>query len=376
MTDMDRHMPTPPAKTLLLVDDTPENLSLLGQILMPHYQVRAASSGKRALQVAATDPRPDLILLDVMMPEMDGYQVLEHLRNDSVTRDIPVIFVTALSEPDDEAKGLGLGVVDYITKPVSPAIVLARVKSHLELKDARDRLREQNSWLEQEVERRMRQNRMVQDVTMRALASIAETRDNETGAHILRTQNYVRLLAEELAKLPAHAAALTPAFIDNMVKAAPLHDIGKVGIPDHILHKPGKHTPPEWEIMKTHAKLGADALWRAVMEEDDRVGLDFIYIAMEIAHYHHEKWDGSGYPEGRKGEEIPLPARLMALGDVFDALISKRVYKPAFPMDVAIKIVCEGRGTHFDPAVVDAFLIRQQDFIEVAHRYTDEDTGA
>jgi putative two-component system response regulator len=361
-------------KTLLVVDDTPENLDVMGEILMRHYRVRVANSGARALAASVTEPRPDLILLDVMMPEMDGYQVLGHLRDNPETRDTPVIFVTALDSTEDEAKGLDLGAVDYITKPVRPAIVLARVHAHLELKEARDRMRDQNAWLEAEVRRRMQQNQMIQDVSLRALASLAEARDNETGAHILRTQNYVRILGEELAALPKYKDVLTPPAIENYTKAAPLHDIGKVGIPDYVLHKPGKHTPEEWEIMKTHAKQGSDAIWRAIMDEDDRSGLDFLYVAMEIAHYHHEKWDGSGYPDGRRGEDIPLPARLMAVADVFDALISKRVYKPAFSVEKSVEIIQEGRGTHFDPEVVDAFIARLEDFRMIAARYTDPDT--
>jgi putative two-component system response regulator len=254
---------------------------------------------------------------------------------------------------------------------VRPSIVLARVHAHLELKYARDMLRNQNAWLEGEVRRRMQQNQMVQDVSMRALASLAEARDNETGNHILRTQNYVRVLATQLSTLPRYADLLTPELIETYTKAAPLHDIGKVGIPDHILHKPGKHTPEEWEIMMTHAKIGSDAIWRAIQDEDDRVALDFMYVAMEISHYHHEKWNGSGYPDRLHGEQIPLPARLMALGDVFDALISKRVYKPAFPIEKATGIILEGRGTHFDPDVVDAYVARIDDFRQIALRYTD-----
>ncbi|MFM7786187.1 MAG: response regulator, partial [Gammaproteobacteria bacterium] len=217
---------TPSRKTVMVVDDTPENLTLLGEILMPHYGVRVASSGQRALAAAVIEPRPDLILLDVMMPGMDGYEVIARLRENEQTTDIPVIFVTALAATDDETKGLELGAVDYITKPVRPGIVLARVHAHLELKDARDRLRDQNAWLETEIRRRMAQNQMVQDVSMRALASLAEARDNETGNHILRTQNYVRVLAEQLATLPKYAEALTPHMIETFTKAAPLHDIG------------------------------------------------------------------------------------------------------------------------------------------------------
>ena len=359
-------------KTLLLVDDTPENLTVLGEILMPYYRVRVANSGARALVAAASEPRPDLILLDVMMPEMDGYKVITHLRSNPLTLDIPVIFITALDATEDETKGLELGAADYITKPVRPAIVLTRVRGQIELKEARDRMRDQNAWLEAEIERRMRQNQMIQDVSMRALASLAEARDNETGNHILRTQGYVKVLAEELSKLPQYAEKLTPTIIESYVKAAPLHDIGKVGIPDRALHKPGKHTPEEWELMKTHAKVGSDAIWRAIQDEEDQAGLDFLRIAMDIAHYHHEKWDGSGYPEGFSGENIPLPARLMALADVFDALISKRVYKPAFTVEHTTEIILNGRGKHFDPDVVDAFVARLDEFYAIAARHTDE----
>ncbi|MFZ5506048.1 MAG: response regulator [Pseudomonadota bacterium] len=362
---------TTPQKTLLLVDDTPENLTVLGEILMPHYRVRVASSGARALAAATSDPRPDLVLLDVMMPEMDGYEVIGRLRGDPRTRELPVIFVTALDSTEDEAHGLELGAVDYITKPVRPAIVLARVRGQLELKEARDRMRDQNAWLEAEIARRMRQNQVVQDVSMRALASIAEARDDETGNHILRTQAYVNVLARALATTPRYAGELTPALVETYTKAAPLHDIGKVAIPDHILHKPGKHTPDEWEIMKTHARQGSDAIWRAICDQEEREALDFLYIAMDIAHYHHEKWDGSGYPEGLAGEAIPLPARLMALADVFDALISKRAYKPAFPLDRATAIITEGRGRHFDPDVVDAYLAHLDEFAAISVRYAD-----
>ncbi|MDY0055450.1 MAG: HD domain-containing protein, partial [Methyloversatilis sp.] len=287
------------------------------------------------------------------------------------TRELPVIFVTALDSTEDEAHGLELGAVDYITKPVRPAIVLARVRGQLELKEARDRMRDQNAWLESEIARRMRQNQVVQDVSMRALASIAEARDDETGNHILRTQAYVNVLARALAATPRYAGQLTPALVDTYTKAAPLHDIGKVAIPDHILHKPGKHTPDEWEIMKTHAKQGSDAIWRAICDREEREALDFLYIAMDIAHYHHERWDGRGYPEGLAGEAIPLPARLMALADVFDALISKRAYKPALPLDRATAIIIEGRGAHFDPDVVDAFIAHMDEFAAIAARYAD-----
>lgn len=360
-------------KTVLIVDDTPENLTVLGEILIPHYRVKVASSGPRALKLAETLPVPDLILLDVMMPDMDGYQVITSLRSNPTTADIPVIFVTAIDATDDETYGLGLGAVDYITKPVVPAVVLARVHSQMELKHARDLMRAQNQWLETEVQRRMRQNQMIQNVSLRALASIAESRDTDTGNHILRTQAYVKVLAEELARSPKFADMLNVATIDTFVKAAPLHDIGKVSIPDHILNKPGKHTPEEWAVMQTHAKAGSDAIWRAIRDEDDRNGLNFLYVAMEIAHYHHEKWDGSGYPEGLAGEKIPLAARLMAVADVFDALINKRVYKAAMSIEEATAIIQQGRGSHFDPDIVDAYIRHLDDFRTIAARFADHD---
>ncbi len=358
-------------RTILIVDDAPENLTVLGEVLAPHFRVRAANSGSRALRIAASEPRPDLVLLDIMMPEMDGYAVLERLRADPATRDLPVIFVTAMDAVADEEKGLQLGAVDYITKPIQPAIVLARVRAHLELKQARDWLKDQNAFLEGEVAKRMRENLEVQDVSIRALARLAEVRDPETGNHLLRTQGYVRTLAEHLRAHPRFAAALTPRMIGILAKSAPLHDIGKVGIPDHILLKPGKLTPEEWVVMKTHAKLGSDAIEAA--ERDAEHAIEFLATAKEIAHWHHEKWDGSGYPDGLAGEAIPLSARLMALADVFDALISRRVYKEPMAVEKATQIIIEGRATHFDPAVVDAYLAEQATFIDIARRYADTD---
>ncbi|MFU8764205.1 MAG: HD-GYP domain-containing protein [Haliea sp.] len=359
-------------RTLLVVDDTPENLAVLGEILMPEYRVRVASNGERGLVVAASEPQPELILLDIMMPGLDGYEVLSRLQENPATREIPVIFVTAMDAEGDEAKGLALGAVDYITKPLRPAIVLARVRTQLELKDARDRMRDQNAWLEREVARRMAENLRIQDVTMRALASVAEVRDKETGTHILRTQNYVRVLAETLSGSQRYAEQLTPATIALYAKAAVLHDLGKVGIPDSILLKPGKLDPDEWEIMKTHAALGAEAIWHAIQGEQDTAGLEFLFVAMDIAHYHHERWDGTGYPDRLAGEAIPLSARLMALADVYDALICPRVYKAAMSREAAAKMIVDGRGSHFDPDLVDAFLSCQDEFQAIADRYRDE----
>ncbi|CUW41093.1 putative response regulator rpfG [Magnetospirillum sp. XM-1] len=370
-------------ETILVVDDTPENLTVLGELLRPHYRVRAANCGERALRAAGSAPRPDLILLDVMMPDMDGYTVLKRLRADPVTQGIPVIFVTAMSGMADEEMGLSLGAVDYITKPFQPAIVLARVRTHLELKQARDRLLDQNQWLEKEVARRMRENLLIQDLSIRSLACLAEARDNETGHHILRTQSYVRLLAEHLGDHPRFRDALAGPRLEMIVKAAPLHDIGKVGIPDAILLKPGRLTPDEYEIMKTHAEIGAQAIDRAMSQAmadapdtlpDVPVSaFSFLQVAREISIGHHEKWDGTGYPRGLSAEAIPVSARLMALADVFDALICRRVYKKPLSPSEARAIIVEGKGRHFDPDVVDAFIELQERFTAAAERYADTD---
>ena len=355
--------------TLLIVDDSPENLAVLTGLLQPAFRVFAATLGERALRIAAAAPPPDLILLDVMMPGLDGYQVFERLRADPATREIPVIFITALDGKEAELRGLELGAVDYITKPIVPALVLARINTQLELKRARDWLKDQNAALEREVARRMTENDLTQRVSIRALAHLAETRDPVTGNHILRTQAYVNRLATRLRGHPRFAPTLDDRYIDLLTRSAPLHDIGKVGIPDHVLLKSGKLTPEEWEIMKTHAKLGSDAIEQA--EQDIEMPLDFLSAAKEIARWHHEKWDGSGYPDGLAGESIPISARLMALADVFDALISARVYKPTYPFDKARDIIANGRGSHFDPAVCDAFVGEFADFVAIAERYRE-----
>ena len=355
--------------TILVVDDSAENLALLSDLLLPMYEVRAVNSGERALRAAAGKPRPDLILLDVMMPEMDGYEVLWQLRQDPATADIPVIFVTALDTSVDEAHGLELGAVDYITKPIKPAITLARVKAQLDLKAARDWLADRNQALEAEVSRRMAENVFVQNVTIRSLGHLAEIRDPETGNHLRRTQKYIQLLCDELRPNPRFAAFLTDANIDLLVRSAPLHDIGKVGIPDHILLKPGKLTAGEWAVMKTHSDIGSFAIEQ--VEADSERPVPFLQCAKLIIRHHHEKWDGSGYPDGLAGDSIPIPARLMALADVFDALISRRPYKEPFTLEAAAQLILEGRGVHFDPDVADAFRKRMEDFRAIAVRYAD-----
>jgi putative two-component system response regulator len=302
---------------------------------------------------------------------MDGYEVCRRLKWEPKTAGIPVIFLTAKAEVEDEQKGFDAGAVDYITKPISPPIVMARVKTQLALKAAADFLRDKNTYLQNEVDKRTHEVQVVQDVTIMAMASLAETRDNETGNHIRRTQNYVRALAKKLQAHPRFAAVLTDARIEMLYKSAPLHDIGKVGIPDAILLKPGKLTPEEFDVMKTHTTLGRDAIVAAENLID--APSTFLQLAREIAHYHQEKWDGSGYPEKLAGEAIPVSARLMAVADVYDALISRRVYKPPFPREKAAGIIREGRGAHFDPDMVDAFLAIEEEFHRIAERYADSE---
>ena len=355
--------------TVLVVDDVADNLSLMFGLLKPRYRVRVANHGARALELAHAEPRPDLILLDIMMPGMDGYEVCRRLKADPTTADIPVIFLTAKSEVEDETLGLSLGAVDYLTKPISPPIVEARVRTHLHMKAMADFLRDRSEFLASEVARRTRENEALQDVVVLAMASLGETRDNETGNHLRRTQHYVRCLAEHLRDHPRFAATLTPEAIRLLFKSAPMHDIGKVGIPDAILLKPGRLTPEEFEIMKTHTTLGFEAIHRAELSLGE--DLPFLRFAKEIALSHQEKWDGSGYPQGLAGDDIPVSARLMALADVYDALISARVYKAAFSHEEARRIIVEGRGHHFDPDVVDAFLASEASFMAIARRFAD-----
>jgi len=357
--------------TILVIDDTPDNLSLMSALLKDSYKVKVANHGDKGLKIATSENPPDLILLDVMMPDIDGYQVCRQLKVNAATRDIPVIFLTAKSEEDEEQKGLELGAVDYITKPINPSIVLARIKTQLQLKAAADFLKDKAAYLEGEVAKRTQEVSAIQDVTILAMASLAETRDSDTGNHIRRTQYYVKALAEKLRPNPRFTAFLTDQNINTLFKSAPLHDIGKVGIPDCILLKPGRFEPHEMEIMKTHTTLGRDAIQQA--ENALGIEVEFLTVAKEIAFCHQEKWNGSGYPSGLSGDDIPISARLMAVADVYDALVSRRVYKEGMPHEKAVQIIIDGKGSHFDPDMVDAFIEIQGEFLAIAQRYADTD---
>jgi len=348
---------------ILLVDDNTTNLQLLHETLDGiGYRLLIAKNGKTALAIARK-AKPALILLDIMMPEMDGYEVCRRLKADDKTDRIPVIFITALADEDDEAKGLALGAVDYLTKPFNPDLVRARVRIHLELKQHQDQL-------EQLVRERTRRLELTQAVTIESLATLAEYRDPETGGHIKRTQNYVKMLAKQLKQHPRFRDELNDDVIELLYMSAPLHDLGKIAVPDHILQKAGKLTDEEFEEMKKHTNYGHDAL--RITEQ--KLGQDsFLRYAREIAYTHQEKWDGSGYPTGLKGDEIPISGRLMALADVYDALISKRVYKPPFPHEKAVEIIVEGKEKHFDPDIVDAFIELENTFRNIALSFADHD---
>jgi putative two-component system response regulator len=354
---------------ILIVDDTADNITLLTYLLGNHYKNKVATNGHKALEIAFKDP-PDLILLDIMMPGMDGYTVCRELKANPITRDVPVIFLTARTQEDDETRGFELGAVDYITKPISPPILMARVHTHIALQQARKTLAQHNVALENLVEVRTRQLAGLQDSLIKAMASMAETRDNETGQHIRRTQLYMYSLAKQLQKDPRYSEYLNERMITMIYKSAPLHDIGKVGVPDRILLKPGKLTPEEFEEIKKHTIYGRDTIIAAERELETPEA--FLAIARDIAYSHHEKWDGSGYPQGLRGEEIPLPARMMAVADVYDALISKRVYKDAMTHDQAAGIILEGKGTHFCPEILDAFEAISEEFRQIAIDHKDD----
>jgi len=339
-------MPLSPASAdhrprVLAVDDEPTNLQVLRQVLGADYRLLFATDGTRALQIARQQ-QPELILLDVMMPGMDGYTVCRTLKADAATRAIPVVFVTALNDVADEAHGFDVGCVDYIAKPFSAAVVRARVKTHLSLV----RMDELTATRLQIVQR---------------LGRAAEYKDNETGMHVIRMSHFAHRLAL--------AAGCGAEWADDLLNAAPMHDVGKIGIPDAMLQKPGKLTVEEFEVMKTHTTLGRNAIEDAERRLGMRVA--FLSVSKEIAYSHQEKWDGSGYPEGLAGDQIPVSARLMAVADVYDALINKRVYKAAFSHDQACSTIVKGKGTHFDPDMVDAFVGIAEDFRSIALKYPD-----
>jgi len=354
--------------TILMVDDNPADLQVLQTILEGQgCRLLTARDGAGTLSVAAKE-KPAVILLDIMMPDMDGLDVCRNLKADPATFEIPVIFLSAPEKTEDKVRGLEMGAVDYITKPFQPEEVIARVTTHLtmrylqrQLKMANAELKELSENLDKKVKERSQQLLRSRDSIIFAMAKMTEARDDDTGKHLERICRYVEILAMELAKTDA---SITDDWIRTVAQTAALHDIGKVGIPDDILLKKGQLTPEERKIMETHPAIGGDTLLE--LREEMGGGGPFLSRAIEITLGHHEKWDGSGYPFGIKGEAIALSARLVAVADVYDALVSQRIYKPGLSHEDACRLIQEGAGTHFDPRVVDAFEARQDDFRRIA----------
>ena len=337
-------------QTILIVDDTPENIDVLNGLLSPDYRIKVALNGERALKIVQSKDAPDLVLLDVMMPGMDGYEVCRRLKADAATEKIPIIFVTAKSEETEETKGFDLGAADYIRKPIVPSIVKARVKTHLALY-------RQNQTLEETVRQRTAQLEITQLEIIRRLGRAAEFKDNETGLHVIRMSHYARILALGMGMSETEAELL--------LHAAPMHDVGKIGIPDRIMLKPGPLNEGEFALMRKHPKFGYDIIGDHPSQ--------LLQIARQVALTHHEKWNGKGYPQGMRGEEIPLNGRIVAIADVFDALTSVRPYKSAWSVEKAVGLLGRESGEHFDPKIVEQFMICLPDILKVKERYAESE---
>lgn len=354
---------------IVVVDDMPDNLRILVSILKAQgYKVRPLPSAHLALNAIRNMP-PDLILLDIMMPEMDGYEVCRQLKNDEHLKDIPVMFISALSETFDKVKAFQAGGVDYITKPFQVEEVIARVRTHLTLWHLQKQMAHRNHNLQKIVQAQVKEISAGHVAAIAAITKLAEYRDDDTGKHIERTQIFCRLLAENLQHHADLSKEIDEEFINDIYNASPLHDIGKVAIPDAILLKPGNLTVEEFKIMKTHAAIGAEYLAKAAVHLTNN---EFIRMGQDIAKCHHEKWDGSGYPDGLEKEQIPLSARIMAVADVYDALRSKRVYKEAFSHEKSCQIIKTSSGTHFDPRLVAAFLELEEKFCTIRNTMNDD----
>jgi putative two-component system response regulator len=351
---------------ILIVDDTPQSRSILERLLAG-YAISVASDGVEALALLKSEPAPNLILMDVLMPRMDGFEACRRLKADASLRDIPVILITGLDQVAHETTGLALGAVDYITKPFNPAIVRARVKTHLSLKAATGHLAEQNLVLTNQVAARtarlegaLRQLNEWSLETIIRLSRAAEYKDEGTGAHVLRMSHFSAAIARQLG-FPDHRVAA-------LLRAAPLHDIGKIGIPDHILLKQGRLDAAEWQVMKQHTWFGAKILTGSKSE--------VIKLGELVALTHHEKWDGSGYPQGLRGEEIAMAGRIVAVADVFDTLASKRPYKEPYPLDMCFSMICRGSNNSFDPTVVEAFLAVEDEIVEIRTTHQEQHESA
>ncbi|CAK6715935.1 Putative response regulator/phosphatase RpfG-like [Vibrio harveyi] len=336
---------------VLIIDDTPQHIQIISNVLSDNYQVKAATNGNKGIEIALQEPRPEVILLDIVMPEVNGFEVCKKLKKNPLTRAIPIIFLTAQSNHENEQYGFDLGAVDYITKPISPAIVKVRVRAQIMAYN-------QSRMLAQQVKEKtvlLEQNQLE---IINCLARAGEFKDNETGMHVIRMSHYSRILAEELGA--------ESQWCDLLFSAAPMHDIGKIGTPDAILLKPGKLDEQEWQEMKRHVDYGFEILGK----HDSPL----LNLAREIVLYHHEKWDGSGYPNGLSGEAIPLSARIVAIADVFDALTSERPYKRAWSIDETCDLLQKEAGHHFDPKLVSVFISIVPRLQQIMVHYRDDPT--
>ena len=334
--------------TILVADDSPQNIELLSRVLGDDYRIRVATSGEKALQLVYSDEPPDLILLDIMMPDLSGHEVCRRIKANPDRRRIPIVFVTAMSTVEDERLGLMLGAVDYITKPISPPLVQARVRTHLALYD-------QSRELERMVAQRTAELVATRQQIIRRLGRAAEFKDNETGNHVVRMSHIARLIGQQ--------AGLGPENVQLLFQTAAMHDVGKIGVPDNILLKPGPLDEGEWQIVRQHPQIGADIIGRHDNE--------LLAAARTIALTHHERWDGTGYPQGLKGDQIPLFGRIVAIADVFDTLMSDRPYKKALNAPQALAELAAGRGTHFDPQLLDGFFQQQFEILRIMDLYAD-----
>jgi len=352
---------------ILIVDDERFYINVLVELLKDQYQLYIAKSGEQALKRLSDNP-PDLILLDIMMPEMDGYQTCVEIKKNPLWTEIPIIFLTGKTDQESEAKAFDYGAVDFINKPIAATTVLARIKTHLSLLHSHQVLEQQNKILEQKVRERTHEIELTQDAAIYSLSMLAEARDQETGEHIQRTQQFIKILAKQLQFHPKFSDYLDDKTIEALYKSAPLHDIGKIAVADSILKKPGPLTAEEMIEMHKHTTYGGDAIRNA---EKLSGSSSFLKYAREIAYSHQEKWDGSGYPESLKTDQIPISARLMAIADVYDALVNKRVYKSALTHQQAVTYISQQRGKHFDPDMVDAFMQIEAEFEHVTLLYNN-----
>jgi len=355
--------------SILIVDDSPETLRLLTALLRRGGLVpRPVTSGRLAIEAASVDP-PDLVLLDIGMPQMSGFEVCRWFKQHAALSPIPVIFISGRMDNDDKMEAFRVGGVDYIAKPFQDQEVLARVHTHLSLRQLQVELLSHTQDLEQRIAEQVKAMTVSQSATIFALAKLAQTRDDETGQHVERVSTFARALAERMRALGLHAGVLDEAFVEHIFQTASLHDIGKVGTPDAILLKPGKLTSEEFNIMKKHCGLGGDTLAAVLKRHPDN---QFLRVGVEVARSHHEKWDGSGYPDALAGAAIPLAARIVALADFYDALTSKRCYRPAVSHEETCQLIAKGKGAHFDPDVADTFQALHAEFWQIRREMHSE----